>query len=74
MKRASFIALSLSLWAVCANRAATHTDARSRTATPTPRLRFDFENGAFALKSREVFPYPPGNVMNYQAAVRVGDE
>lgn len=38
------------------------------------RLRFEFENGNFALKSREVFPYPPGNVMNYEAAVRVGDE
>ncbi len=36
------------------------------------RLRFEFENGAFRLKSREVFPNPRENVMNYPAEMMVG--
>lgn len=38
------------------------------------RLRFEFENGTFALKSREVFPNTLESVSGYDAAVRVGDE
>ncbi len=38
------------------------------------RLRFEFENGTFALKQREVLPNARENVQNYMATVRVGDE